>query len=210
MAGRASEHDGIAEERFVFDTAMTRGRTDDSQFERPVGNALHDGLGVEDTEGDPKFRVFLSELTQELRKDDSTGPRRGPDLETACKLPAVLVGEIIDDVLFELEKAQGAAVQPKAGLRWFHAPPRPVEQLGPEALLERPYLQGHSRLRDAEPLRGVREGLAFDDLAERPQLTSFHKASLYMAKALASTWLCGTPARREYPGHFESCRYYTV
>jgi len=65
VTGRAREDDGVAEEGFVLDAAMAGRRTDDSELERPVGDALDDGLRVEDAERDVDLGVDFRKLTEE-------------------------------------------------------------------------------------------------------------------------------------------------
>ena len=59
VARRAGEDHRVAEERLVLDAAVARGRADDAQLERAVGDALDDRLGVEDAERDVQLRVQL-------------------------------------------------------------------------------------------------------------------------------------------------------
>ena len=64
------------------------------------------------------------------------------------------------------------------GLGRLDAAAGAVEQLGAEALLERPHLERHGGLRDAEPLGGLREAPPFDDGTEGGKLSRVHKRIL--------------------------------
>ena len=75
VAGRAGEHDGVAEERLVLDAAVARRRADDAELQRAVGDALDDRLRVEDAERDVQRRVQLGELAEELREHDAARAR---------------------------------------------------------------------------------------------------------------------------------------
>ena len=70
------------------------------------------------------------------------------------------------------------AEQPQAGLGRLDAAAGAVEQLGAEALLERPHLERDGRLGDAEPLGRLREAPPFDDRAEGGKLACIHKRTL--------------------------------
>jgi hypothetical protein len=78
-------------------------------------------------------------------------------------------------LLLEREQPLRAAVELHPRLRRLDAPPRPVEELSPQALFERADLQRHGRLRDSEPLGRLREALALDDGAEGGELARVHK-----------------------------------
>ena len=168
MSRRADEDDRVAQERLVLDAAVARRRADDAELERPVGDPLDDGLRVEDGERDVQLRVLLGEPAEQRREDDAAGAGRGADLERPGELAGRVVGELVDDLLFEREQPLRGAVELRAGLGRLDAPAGAVEQLRAEPLLERPHLQADRGLRDAEPLGRLGERLALDHLAERP------------------------------------------
>ena len=103
------------------------------------------------------------ELAEELREHDPAGPGRGADLEPALELRRRLLGHLGDDLLLEREQPLRAAVEPHARLGRLDAPAGAVEELRPEPLLERPDLEAHRRLGDAEPLGRLREAAPLDD-----------------------------------------------
>ena len=178
MPRRADEDDRVTQERLVLDAAVTRRRADDTELERAVGDALDDGLRVEDGERDVQLRMLLGEPAEERREDDAAGPGRRADLERPGELAGRVVGELVDDLFFERKQPLRRPVELGTGLRRLDAAAGAVEQLRAEPLLERPHLEAHSRLRDAEPLGRLGERLALDHLAERPQLPRVHKDSL--------------------------------
>src|SRR5439155_26173443 len=186
---RADEDDRVAEERLEGDAAMPAGRADDSELELTGCDALDDRLRVEDRERDPEVGVAVGEVAEELRDDDPAGACRGPDLEGSAQLLGAFQAELGDDLLLEREQPLRAAVEAQARLGRLDAAAGAVEQLRPEALLERAHLQAHRRLGHAEPRRRLREALALDDGAERAQLTCVHKGILCTSlppEALAS------------------------
>ena len=151
---------------------------DDAELERAVGDALDHGLRVEDAERDVQLRVRFGELAEELGEHDAARPGRGADLERAVELAGRALLQLADDLVLEREEPLSAAVEPKPGLGRLDAPPRPVEQLRPEPLLERPHLQADRRLRHPEPLGRLRERPPLDDLAKRLQLPRVHNTYL--------------------------------
>ena len=179
VTGRAREDHGVVEERLVLDAAVARRGADDAELERAVGDALDDGLRVEDAQRDVQRGVHLRELAEELREHDAARPGRRADLERAVERAGRLVCELADDLLFEREQALGAAVEPQPGLGRLDPPARAVEELRAEPLLERAHLQADRRLGHPEALRRLGERLALDHLAERLQLPRVHKGSLY-------------------------------
>src|SRR5581483_10031077 len=139
---------------------------------------------------------------EELRDHDPAGPGRGAELEPAAQLLAALERDLGDHLLLEREQPLRAAVEAQARLGRLDAAPRAVEQLRPEALLERPHLEAHRRLGDPEPLRRLREAPPLDDGAEGGELARVHKASLYFGTALRSAGGCtprGHARRRLHP-----------
>ena len=81
-------------------------------------------------------------------------------------------------LLLEREQPLRAAVEPHPGLGRLDPAPGAVEQLLPEPLLERPDLQAHRRLRDAELLSRLGEAPALDDSAECRELLRVHNDNL--------------------------------
>ena len=158
---------------------MARSGADDAELQRAVGDALHDGLRVEDAERDVQRGVQLGELAQDLREDDATRAGRRADLERAVERAGRLVRELADDLRLECEQPLRGAVELEPALGRLDAAARAVQQLGAEALLERAHLERDRGLRDAELLRREGERLALDDLAECLQLPRIHKDSLY-------------------------------
>ena len=137
VPGRAGEDHRVVEERLVLDAAVPRRGADDAELERAVGDALDDGLRVEDAERDVQLRVRFGELAEELREHDPAGAGRRADLERALELAGRSLLQLADDLVLELEQPLRAAVEPKPGLGRLDPPPGAVEQLRPEPLLER-------------------------------------------------------------------------
>ena len=86
--------------------------------------------------------------------------------------------DLLEQLLLEREQPLRAAVEPPPGLGRLDAAAGAVEELRAEPLLERADLEADGRLRDAEPLRRLREALPLDDGAERSELTRVHKHSI--------------------------------
>ena len=178
VARRAHEHDLVVRERLELDAAVAWRRPDDPELELALRNELHHGPRVVDLERHPHCWVRALELAEEQRHDDGGRPRRGADREHAGELALRLRDHVGEHLLLQREKPLRAAVEAPPGLRGLHATSRPVEELRPEPLFERPNLQGDRRLRDAEPLGRLRERPPLDDRAERSKLTRVHKRSL--------------------------------
>ena len=178
MPRRADQDDRVTQERLVLHATVTRRRTDHTELERPVGDALDHRLRVEDGERDMQLRMLFGEPAEQRREDDAAGPGRRADLERPGELAGRVVGELVDDLVFQREEPLRRPVELGTGFRRFDAPTGAVEQLRAESLLERAHLQADRRLRDAEPLGRLGERPALDDLAERPQLPRVHKGSL--------------------------------
>src|SRR5581483_10744029 len=178
MAGRAGEHELVAEERLVLDGAVSWRSADDAECERPLGHALDGRLRVAHRERDVQARVMLRELAQQPWQDDAARAGRRTDLERAGEVALRVARDLGRDLLLEREQALRAAVQPQPRFGGLDAPPRAVEQLRPEPLLERLYLEAHRRLRDAEPLGRLAEAAPLDDGDEGLQLLRVHKRIL--------------------------------
>src|SRR5581483_1459409 len=141
VAGRADEHDGVAEERLEGDPAMAPRRADDAELELAGGNALDDRLRVEDPKRHAQVGMMLGELAQELRDDDSARPGGGADLERPRQLLGALAADFGDDLLLEREQPLRTAVEAHPRLGRLDAAAGTVEELRAEALLECPHLQ---------------------------------------------------------------------
>jgi len=81
-------------------------------------------------------------------------------------------------LLLEGEEPLRAAIETDAGFGGLDAPPRAVEELLAEPLLERADLETDRGLRDTEALSRLREALELDDRAERCELARVHKRIL--------------------------------
>ena len=106
------------------------------------------------------------------------GPVERADLEPPGQLALDLLAQLGEELLLEREQALCAPVEPAARIGRLDAPPGAVEQLQAEPLLERPDLEAHRRLGDAELLGGLGEAPPLDDDAERCKLARVHKQSL--------------------------------
>ena len=181
MAGRAGEDHLVLEERLEADGAVAASGSDDAELELALGHEVDHGLGVRNGQRHADARVLALELAQEDRDDDRGRPRRGADRDLAGELPLALAGHLVDELLLEGQQPLRASVEAETRLRRLDPAAGAVEQLGAEPLLERPHLQRHGRLRDAEALRRLREALALDDGAECGELARIHKPSLSTA-----------------------------
>ena len=84
------------------------------------------------------------------------------------QLAGSLVREVGEELVLDGEEALGAAVEREPGLGRLDAPPGAVDELLPDALLERPNLKADRRLGHPEPLGRLGEAAPLDDRAERP------------------------------------------
>jgi hypothetical protein len=175
---RDGEDDLVAEERLEGDAAMAPADADDAELELAVGDLRDDGLGVGHREPHAHVGVTFLELAEDDRHDAAARPGRRAELERTGDGVVVVRLELLEQLLLGLQQALCRGIQPQAGLGGLDPAARPVEQLTTEPLLERADLQRDGRLGDAEPLRGLREALPFDDGAECSQLTRVHKRSL--------------------------------
>src|SRR5712691_11483517 len=110
--------------------------------------------------------VFL-ELTEQERDDRAARARRSAELERARDRPFVVGVELLEQVLLGGEQALSRCVEASPGLGRLDPATGAVEELPPEALLERADLQADGRLSDAEPLGRLGEALPLDHGAER-------------------------------------------
>jgi hypothetical protein len=127
MAGRAGEHDLVAEERLEANAPPSPRGADDAELELPLGHAVDDGLRVVHLERDAHGGVASLELAEELRHDDRRGPGRGAERELSAERSLGPGGDLLDEVLLERKQPLRAAVEPLAGLRRLDTPPRAVE-----------------------------------------------------------------------------------
>ena len=178
MLGRAGEHDLVAEERLEHHSAVTSARAHDAKLELALGDAVDDRLRVGDREPNADLGVLLLELAEQERDDGAARPRRGAELERPRERALLVLGQILEEALLERQQSLGRRVQTQPCLGRLDAAARTVQELSPEALLQRPDLEADGRLGDAEPLRRLGEALALHHRAERRQLPRIHKRSL--------------------------------
>ena len=178
MVRRACEHDLVVKERLEDDATVATAGADDAELELSVGDPVDDGLRVGDDEPYVDVGVLLLELADEDGDDGAAGAGGGAELERAGDGALFVGGQFLEEVLLGRQEPLCRGVEPLASLGRLHAPPRAVEQLPPEPLLERANLEADGGLGDPEPLSGEREALPVDDGAERGQLTRVHKRSL--------------------------------
>ena len=175
MVGRADEDHLVAEERLVGDGSVSRRGTDDAELELAARDLLDDRLRVRDGEVDGNLGIRLRELAEQDRHDRSARPRRRAERELTAERPVGASCDLVDQLPLECEHPLSAPVEAIARLGGLHAAAGTIEQLLPEALLERADLLADGRLGDAEPLSRLGEALALDDGAERRQLARVHK-----------------------------------
>ncbi len=178
MAGRACEHDLVAEERLEDDATVTARGADDAELELALGDVVDDRLRVRNGQPDTNVLMLLDELAQKQRNDCAAGPGGSPELERSGQVTFALAGHLLEQLLLQREQLLRGRVETEPCLRRLDAPSGAVKELGPEALLERANLQADSRLRHAEPLGRLREALSLQNGAERCKLTRVHKHSL--------------------------------
>jgi hypothetical protein len=177
VARRGDEDHLVPKEGLEGNRPVPARGADDSELEPAIGHQLDDGLRVRDRQLDVQLRVLALELAEQERQHDRGGAGRGADLQRPAQRP-VRLAELFQQLVLQREQPLRAAVEPQTGLGRLHAPAGAVEQLRPEALLERAHLLADGGLRHAEPGRSVREAAPLDDLAECRQLTRVHKRSL--------------------------------
>ena len=114
------------------------------------------------------------------------GPVEAPISKVPASSPLGLVGELVDDLLLELQQPLRAAVEAEPRLGRLDAAAGAVEQLHPEPPLERAHLQRDGGLGHAEPLRSLRERPALDHRAEGLQLPRVHKQTLSQTRATSA------------------------
>ena len=178
MTRRADQHDLVAEERLEGDAAVAASRADDAELELSLRDPVDDGLRVGDRQSHAHVRMLFLELAEQERDDRAARARRSAELERARDRPFIIGVELFEQVLLGGEHTLSRCVETSPGLGRLDPATRAVEELPPEALLERADLQADGRLSDAEPLRRLGEALALDDGAERGKLTRVHKHSL--------------------------------
>jgi hypothetical protein len=191
MPGRNGENDLVASQGLEDERPLPAAGAHDPELDLARGDALDHGLGVPDGEGDVELGMPALELAEEERDEVGAGPGGRTDGERAGEPAAVGGGDVFDQLLFELEHALGAPVQPHPRLGRLDAPAGAVEKLLPEALLERAHLQADCGLRHPEPLGRLREAPPLDDRAEGRKLSRVHKENLYLDSACG-----GSPATR--------------
>ena len=184
--GRADQDHLVLEDRLEAHGAVAPRSAHDPELELAVGDELDDRLRVVHLERDAEAGVALVELAEQHRHDDRGRPGRGADRELARELAAAVRGDLAEHLLFELQHPLGAAVEAQARLGRLDPPAGAVEQLHPEALLERAHLQRDSGLGDAQALGRLREAPPLDDGAKRRELTRVHKRMLISGSVLAS------------------------
>src|SRR2546430_1321371 len=190
------EDDLVPEERLEDHRALAARRSDDAELELAPADEVDDRLRVEDGEADRRPGVRRLELAEERRKHRAARAGRGADLEAAGKRTLGDGGDLLDELLLEREQLLRAAIEEHPGLGGLDAPSGPVEEPLAEPLLERPDLEAHRGLGDAEARRRLREAPALDDRAESCKLPRIHKASLSTPTSVAALL-----ARRDEPLH---------
>ena len=146
MACGTGEHDLVPEERLEGHTAVAARSSDDAELELPVRNLVDERLSVGHGQAHAHVRVLLVELAEQERHDGASGARRGPELERPGDRALVVGLELFEEMLLEREEPLCGRVEQAPGLRRLHPAPGAVEQLPPEALLERADLEADGRL----------------------------------------------------------------
>ena len=122
VAGRAGEHDVVAEERLEGDAAVPPSRADDPQLELTLGDALDHRLRVGDRERDRDARVLPLELAEQHRDDRAPRPGGGADLQRAAELTAARRVELVEQLPLEREHPLRPAVEREPCLGRLDAP----------------------------------------------------------------------------------------
>ena len=181
MAGRAGEDHLVLEERLEADGAVAASGADDAELELALGHEV-DTDCVSETVSDtrtPGCSRWNSH--RRIGTTIAAGPVEAPIESSPVSSPWPSPVTSSTSCSSSDEQPLRAAVEPQTRLRRLDPAAGAVEQLRAEPLLERPHLQRHGRLRDAEPLGRLREALALDDGAERGELARIHKPSLSTA-----------------------------
>src|SRR5881394_1663899 len=114
----------------------------------------------------------LLELPEDDRQDASTGTGGSAHLEPALELALGFLAEVRKQLLLERDEPLRSAVEPETGLGRLDPAAGAAE-----ALLERPDLQAHRRLRHPELVGGLREAAALDNRTKGRELLRVHKAN---------------------------------
>src|SRR6266542_717765 len=123
---------------------MTTRKPDDAELEGAVGDELDDSVRVGDRERDAQFRVRARELPEEEGDDGAAGLEATGD--------PLALGQLVEELLLRGQYSLCVAIEALPCLRRLDPAAGAVEQVRAQTLLERPDLQAHSGLRDAEPL----------------------------------------------------------
>ena len=172
---RADENDLVSEEGLVDDRAVARGGADDAELQLSPSDPVDDRLRVGDREVDRHLGVRLGELTEEHGDDRASRSRRCAQSELTVQRPFGLPGDVLEQLPLLRQQPLRSTVEASPGLSRLDPAARAVEELLPEAVLERADLEAHRRLGDSEPLGCEREALALDDRAEGGQLPGVHQ-----------------------------------
>ena len=151
---------------------------DDAELELARGHSLDDEWVSETVRNTRTSGFWRWNSPSTTGTTTAAGPVEAPSTRSPARSPSADAATSADELILEREHPLRPAVEPPACLGRLDAPARAVEELRPEPLLERAYLQRDGRLRDAEPVRRLREAAPLDDGAKRGQLTRVHKRSL--------------------------------
>ena len=178
MSGGNREYDLVAIEGLERDAAMAAGHPDDPELELAAPDLLDDGVRVRHRQRDMHQRMELLELPEDDRQDASTGTGGSADLESALELAFGFLAEVRKQLLLERDEPLRSAVEPETGLGRLDPASRAVEELLADALLQRPDLKAHRRLRHPELIGGLGEAAALDNRTKGRELLRVHKANL--------------------------------
>ena len=140
VARRAGEDDLVGEERLEAHAAVAARSADDPELELARGDSLDDGVRVGHGQVDAHVRVLTLELGERDGIATAAGPVDAPSTRSPASAPPP-GGDLRDELVLEGEHPLRSAVQPPACLGRLDAPPRAIEQLRSESLLERAHLE---------------------------------------------------------------------
>ena len=138
VAGRAREHDLVAEERLERHAAVAPRRADDAELELPAGDVLDDRLRVGDGERDARPPGSRAGTRRGgAAATIAAGPGRRAELERPGELALAAGRDLVEQLLLEREQPLRARGRVAARLGRLDPTARAVEQLRAEPLLER-------------------------------------------------------------------------
>ena len=178
MPGGNGEHHLVPVERLERDPTMATGCADHPELELAPPNVFHHRVSVGNGQCNVNLRMETLEFPEHDGQHAAAGACGSADLEPALELAFGLLAELREQLLLEPEQPLCPAIETKARLGRLDPTARAVEEPLPDALLERPDLQAHGRLRHAELGGGLGEAPPLDHRTKGRELLRIHKNTL--------------------------------